>query len=63
MNILDFEDFTACTENAKVEAVTPCADFRSYEWQQSQTKLKKANRPMLSVICVAEFRRGYKALF
>ena len=64
VNILDFEDLTTCIENAKAKVVTlSYAGFRSYEGQQSQSKLKKANRPMLSDIRVAEFRRGHKVLF
>ena len=63
-DVCDFDDFMNCIAATSSSVIQPrYDDFKAYEGQQSQSKLKKKDRPLLSDIRVAEFRRGSKMLF
>lgn len=63
VNVYDFADFVECINSTGATTLQATyQNFKLHEGHQSQAKLKKADRPMLSDIRVAEFRRGYRVV-
>ena len=63
-NIYDFSDFASAVQATGAKVIQPAyADFAKFEGHQSQAKLKREGRPMLSDIRVAEFLWGSRPVF
>lgn len=63
-NVYDFDDFSRAVRLAGAVVLTPDhTSFLKLEGHQSQAKLKKESRPLLSDIRVAEFRLGSRLVY
>ena len=63
-DVYDFADFVSCVSEAGANTITPSyLDFGCYEGGQSQAKLKQKDRPKISDLSIAQFRRGSRFIY